>query len=385
MKKAVVFGIAAAACIGIGAGAFLLRPAGLPVITSDADVFQSDRTVVVLVTGRNCDTCKATDLLLAKHAAAHPELKIVKLPIDENMTQPGVAVVVPGADGPTYRNEAVSLDESNVDAFLTQRLQAAAREKALVDKIAALKTQKSTVAKPYDDQLKDLHTRADQATAKDDAQLDALQDQVRQARAPFEAAIAQQQALLDAAAQPYDVQLLPIRDQETTALLPILTEISQAEQDMHADTALASLRAQYAAAKQAGDQVQMDAIAAQYKAAAQPYRDRIAAATKKFKEVSQQFDAQMAPINAQKDAATKQYKDAIADQQAKADAAAKPYENQIATLRADEEKLLAPFRTQAQPVIEARDKAIAPLDGQLNDAQSALAKLEQADDPQNNN
>lgn len=384
MNRPILFATAVAALVAAGIAAVALHPTGLPSVTDDAQVFNANRTVLVLVTGNNCPACDSSEQVLAKHASRHPEFKILKLATDDNMSQPSVVMVVPGADEPTYRNTSVTLTEDNVEAFLAARAKSAAEEKPIVAQIAALKAQKTIASQSYDEQLDTIRVQADRATANDDAQIANLRAQAQAIRAPFDAQIADQQKLEDAAAAPFELQLMPIRAAEATAFLPILTEIEQVQKDMAADKTLIDLRDQYAAAKQAGDTAMMDKIADQYKIAAKPYQDKMASIKQKFDTVSKQFDSQMAPILAQEDAACKQYKDAIADLQAKSDAAAKPYDDQVTALRADEEKILAPYRAQAAPIVTARDKATAPIDAQIDEAQKHLTSLMQSDEPQDN-
>jgi|GEM_PF-3758990 len=182
-----------------------------PRASVQAEVIKSDKPVLLL----SCSTepakaadCTSNENALAAQAAAHPEIKVVKISAEENHVAAGLYTYVPGV-GLTYQQPGFDATKAD-DTFYAKRVEFALKEAAAVkgfqdlaakvkeatkaadDKMAALEQEDST---SYQAQRKALDTlRAEQAA--DPAILQLKKDHARQA-APYDKRIAALQRQID--------------------------------------------------------------------------------------------------------------------------------------------------------------------------------------------
>jgi len=169
-----------------------------------AEVIKSDKPVLLL----SCSTepakaadCTSNENALAAQAAAHPEIKVVKISAEENHVAAGLYTYVPGV-GLTYQQPGFDATKAD-EAFYAKRVEFALKEAAAVkgfqdvaakvkqatksadDKMAALEQEDSTL---YQAERKALEAlRAEQAA--DPAMVQLKKDHAKQA-APFDKRIA---------------------------------------------------------------------------------------------------------------------------------------------------------------------------------------------------
>jgi len=129
------------------------------------------RTVVVLETGKDCgDFCDDAEAQLATHAAAHPNLRIVKVYYEPSpfvsigYVLPSVWMVVPGY-GITFAGSMPN--KHSVDAFLDHRAAMGSKEAAMLKNIDHLNTQANTIRWPWYLRLRELSEKGSKMTRAD--------------------------------------------------------------------------------------------------------------------------------------------------------------------------------------------------------------------------
>ncbi len=153
------------------APSLLNRPI-LPEVTQtnvQAEVINSDRPVVLLVTDNGCAACKDVAHKLKAKGDQDKSVKFMQIPAAvigaPDTALPMVLVMLPGVPQPIYTKE--QFNAGNLDAIVTK-----------IGEIEALNKELVAKNKPFDDQIADVEKRAQTALAPIQAELDA-------AMAPF--------------------------------------------------------------------------------------------------------------------------------------------------------------------------------------------------------
>jgi hypothetical protein len=146
---------------------YLLNRSILPEVTQtnvEAEVINSDRPVVLLVTSGNCGTCKDVAQKLKAKGETDSSVKFMQIPSAvvgaPDQALPMVLVMLPGVAEPIYSK--TQFNAGNLDALVTK-----------IGEIEVLR--KEFVAKnaPFDAQLADVEKRAQTALAPIQAELEA--------------------------------------------------------------------------------------------------------------------------------------------------------------------------------------------------------------------
>lgn len=153
------------------APALLNRPI-LPEVTQtnlQAEVVNSDRPVVLLVTANGCGECKDVARKLKAKGDQDNSVKYMQIPAAAigapEAALPAVIVMLPGVPNPIYQKS--QFNPANVDAFVKK-----------IGEIDALRKQAEAKSQPFEAQLADVEKRAQAALAPIQAELEA-------AMAPF--------------------------------------------------------------------------------------------------------------------------------------------------------------------------------------------------------
>jgi hypothetical protein len=416
MKKAIFF-CAAAAIVG-AAWIVLNQFSGLQVIDDKSfqkEVYGSDRTVLILVTGAGCEKCDETEALLAKHAGGHPELKIVKMVSNENMPGPTLMMVVPAYGDVTYRKAHFHISEDTVDAFLTKRAEIGAQEKEAALKVIQLQDQEKSAEQPFiarqhavdaqaaaatkavDDQIADLTNKAAAARKPFDDQVAVLQAKIDAIRQPEYREVARLQAQGEAAANDYDKILEGLEKAEPATETAMSAEIDRVQLQADTDSVYADLSRQYDAAVHSGDQATAQVLQNKIQQRLRFWDDKLTAVRKAFTNHQIGYMAQVSKMKTEAAEARKPFLDQIdalttdADKRAtpmekarnelkdKASAASEPFEDQIWPLKIEKTRLLQPFKDQTRQIDDEKDKVVIPLFNQIVDARHAIYDIIAAD------
>jgi DNA repair exonuclease SbcCD ATPase subunit len=145
----------------------LLNRKILPEVTQtnvEAEVINSDRPVVLLVTSGNCGTCKDVARALKAKGETDSSVKFMQIPSAvvgaPDQALPMVLVMLPGVPDPIYSR--TQFNAGNLDALVTKIGEIEVLRKDLVAKNA-----------PFDAQLADVEKRAQAALAPIQAELEA--------------------------------------------------------------------------------------------------------------------------------------------------------------------------------------------------------------------
>ncbi len=151
----------------------LLNRAILPEVTQtnlQAEVVNSDRPVVLLVTANGCGECKDVAHKLKAKGEQDNSVKYMQIPAAAigapEAAVPAVIVMLPGVPNPIYQKS--NFNAANIDALVTK-----------IGEINALLKQAEAKSKPFEAQLADVEKRAQTALAPIQAELEA-------ALAPFQ-------------------------------------------------------------------------------------------------------------------------------------------------------------------------------------------------------
>ncbi|HNB23659.1 MAG TPA: hypothetical protein PKZ32_14645, partial [Candidatus Melainabacteria bacterium] len=140
------------------APALLNRPI-LPEVTQtnlQAEVVNSDRPVVLLVTANGCGECKDVARKLKAKGDQDNSVKYMQIPAAAigapEAALPAVIVMLPGVPNPIYQKS--QFNPANVDAFVKK-----------IGEIDALRKQAEAKSQPFEAQLADVEKRAQAALA----------------------------------------------------------------------------------------------------------------------------------------------------------------------------------------------------------------------------
>ena len=200
----------------------LLNQKILPEVTQtnvEAEVINSDRPVVLLVTSGNCGTCKDVARALKAKGETDSSVKFMQIPSAvvgaPDGALPMVLVMLPGVPQPIYSK--TQFNAGNLDALVTKIGEIEVLRKELVAKNA-----------PFDAQLADVEKRAQTALAPIQAELEA-------ALAPFKQQAKEIQERAKTALGDLPEQLKNAKTQDEA--LKIQIEIMQKSQPFQAELA----------------------------------------------------------------------------------------------------------------------------------------------------
>jgi hypothetical protein len=405
MRTLLVAG-AAALAVSCASVAYAQTPATtgiLPDVTnSTREVTQrSDKPVFYISTSANqgCEKCVPYERLLAEHAAAHPELMIVKVQWSDSsgMVEPRLGMLVRGKT--VWSDYHPVLTEENIDVLLKSRAEIGVKELALVNKIAELDEQAKEGAKPYNDQLKALQAQADKAVAADQKKLAYWQAKEKAARAPFEKKIKAGfarfapisrglwdriyalQARSSEIGAPWDEKIKAVKAEADSVCGDLYTQHKAVYNARHA--AVADLWKQASAAQDAGDLAKAAQLKSQIDTTVAPYDEQLQALDHQIDERYSPYRVRIDALYQQQAAATAtvdHQEDVLRDRlwhaTHRADArwhalarreeiAAAPYVRHVDAVKAHIKKTLEPFQEQADPIFADRWKVIGPIQKQL--------------------
>lgn len=210
-----------------------------------AEVVNSDRPVVLLVTANGCGECKDVARKLKAKGDQDNSVKYMQIPAAAvgapEAAIPAVIVMLPGIPQPIYQKP--NFNAANIDAFVKK-----------IGEIEALRKQMEAKSKPFEAQLADVEKRG-------------------------QAALAPIQAELEAALAPFKQQAKEIQERMKTALGDLPEQLKNAKTQ---DEAL-KIQIQIMAKAQPF-QDEMNALQAKAKDATKDIRDRAAAAMKPFQD-----------------------------------------------------------------------------------------------------
>jgi hypothetical protein len=145
----------------------LLNRSILPEVTQtnvEAEVINSDRPVVLLVTSGNCGTCKDVAQQLKAKGEKDSSVKFMQIPSAvvgaPDQVLPMVLVMLPGVPDPVYQK--TQFNTANLDALV-----------AKIGEVEVLRKELVAKNKPFDDQIADVEKRAQTALAPIQAELEA--------------------------------------------------------------------------------------------------------------------------------------------------------------------------------------------------------------------
>lgn len=228
-------------------------PGSLTVVTPQT-LADADRPTVLVITGANCGSCGDVLKQLEGQVAKHPGVNFAQgdaqafgVPEKE---LPVVAVVVPNLPVPSYMQPKFT-SPRDFDGFIKQRVEYATQEAAAVTALLKVQEQLEAGEKPFAAELKVIETnanaalapirqRADEAVKDLKAQADEINGRLRTALGtlPKEQQDALQagdiekaveiQGKIDAIAQPFKVEMVPVRAKINATLEPFREEAATA-------------------------------------------------------------------------------------------------------------------------------------------------------------
>lgn len=155
---------------------------GVTVITQanvEAEVQNTDKPVLLLVTGSNCADCPAVLEALTKESAKYPDVKFAVIDADDvgapAEVLPAIISVLPKA-GQTAAKMKVTAAE--VPAYVAKRAAVSSQQMSALKKAIDLQSEIETKGKPFDDQLKDVKARMDAALKPIQEEGKQLQDKI---------------------------------------------------------------------------------------------------------------------------------------------------------------------------------------------------------------
>jgi hypothetical protein len=376
-------------------------------------VYNANKPVLKMLTstGAQCAKCAPIEAMLAAHAAAHPELLIVKVSADTDIEEPALSMVVGGHT--SWVEKHPSITEDNVDAFLSDRADVGTKEMVLVQKIGELQRQYKEKSQPFNDQLRDLTRQAEEASRDDLARLDAVQAAARKARDPFirrAKAMAKQLTHLqkkqrqqivwledraDKIAEPYDRRWHVWQEQSSSvchdlfeehatlyktivnALAPLRSQIAAAE-DAHQDELAASLRKQYEEVR-VPYSAQWDELEARIKKCTEPYHKKIHRMLARRKVALRKIQHRIEMARSHLVATNDKWVARVQGLKVRADAVNRPYAAQAAAVQDDMNRKLAPIRQQTSKVMQEGRDAVSPIADQYEQAWRDLDALVRKD------
>ncbi len=210
-----------------------------------AEVVNSDRPVVLLVTANGCAECKDVAHKFKAKGDQDKSVKFMQIPAAAvgapEAALPAVIVMLPGVPQPIYQKS--QFNAANVDAFVKK-----------IGEIDALRKQAEAKSKPFEAQLADVEKRA-------------------------QTALAPIQAELEAALAPFKQQAKEIQERAKTALGDLPEKLKNAKDQQEALTIQIEIMQ-----KSQPFQAEMAALQAKAKDATKDIQERAAAALKPFQD-----------------------------------------------------------------------------------------------------
>jgi len=260
----------------------------LPRASIKAEVIQSDKPVLLL----SCSTepakaadCTSNENALAAQAAAHPEVKVVKISAEENNVPAGLYTYVPGS-GLTYQQPG--FDAAKVDdAFYSKRADFAVKEADAVKAYKDVQAKVKAATKVADDKMQALEQEDSQSYQDQRKAADALR--AEQSADPALVQLKKQRAQQSA---PYDKRIAALQSQIDRL------EGQSAKATAATDQKIKGVQAGYAArreeiyrqqqTKQSDLQKRYAAAEAEHNAAAAPFSAEVKAAAKALNTLTSQ-------------------------------------------------------------------------------------------------